>query len=109
MRKPIPISELLAVAKNKLQSLQAGADSANRVLAAVQQRLPAELAPHIFGASIGDDGVLTVLVDSGAFATRVRYALPAEVAAIEAAGEGRKIVRTQVRVRQRPAGGPAGA
>ncbi|MEI8297959.1 MAG: DciA family protein [Pseudomonadota bacterium] len=99
MRKPIPISELLALNKSKLKSLQAGMESANRVLAAVQQLLPSELVPHVFGASIDERGVLTLLVDSGAFATRVRYALPALVSAIEAAAQKGKISRTQVRVR----------
>ncbi len=101
MRKPIPISELLALSKAKLEALRAGAENANQALAAVQHSLPAELAPHVFGASVDAAGLLTVLVDSGAFATRVRYALPALVGAIEAeAGKGR-ISRTQVRVRPR--------
>jgi len=100
MRKPIPISELLALGKTRLQSLRAGAESANRTLAAVQRALPAELGPHIFGASVDDGGVLTLLVDGGAFATRVRYALPAARAAIEA--ETGPLTRTQVRVRPRP-------
>jgi hypothetical protein len=101
MRKPIPISELLALSNSKLKSLQAGMESANRVLAAVQHTLPAELVPHVFGASIDETGVLTLLVDSGAFATRVRYALPALVGAIETAAEKGRISRTQVRVRPR--------
>ncbi len=101
MRKPIPISELLALTKTKLEALRTGAESANRVLAAVQRTLPTELSAHVFGASVGDGGVLTLLVDSGAYATRVRYALPEQVAAIEAAAETGPIRRTQVRVRPR--------
>ena len=101
MRKPIPISELLALSKSKLKTLQAGMESANRVLVATQQALPADLVPHVFGASIDEKGVLTLLVDSGAFATRIRYALPALVGAIEVAAEKGKISRTQVRVRPR--------
>jgi len=99
MRKPIPISELLAQGKSRLQSLQAGAENANRVLGAVRRALPAGLGDHVFGASIGDTGALTVLVDSGAFATRVRYELPSRLAAIEAEAGGGPIRSAQVRVR----------
>jgi hypothetical protein len=101
MRKPTPISELLAQGQKRLQTLQAGADSANRVLGAVRRALPGDLGGHVFAASVGDDGVLTVLVDSGAFATRVRYELPARLAAIEAEVAGGPLRRTQVRVRPR--------
>ena len=52
---------------------------------------------------VGDGGVLTVLVDSGAFATRVRYELPSRLVAIEAEAGGGPIRRAQVRVR--PPGG----
>lgn len=101
MRKPIPISELLAQGRNRLQTLQSGADSALRVLEAVRRALPAELAPHIFGASVDEAGELTVLVTSGAYATRVRYALPDRLAAIRADLEGQEIRGTRVRVRPR--------
>jgi hypothetical protein len=103
MRKPIPISELLAQGKTRLQSLQAGAESANRVLGAVRRALPAALGEHVFGASIGEQGVLTVLVDSGAFATRVRYELPSRLEAIGIDAGGVPVRRAQVRVR--PPGG----
>ena len=101
MRKPIPISELLALSKSRLQTLQAGAERANRVLEAVRRALPADLGGHVFGASIGAGGVLTVLVDSGAFATRVRYELPGRLAAIEADAAGGPIGRAHIRVRPR--------
>jgi len=101
MRKPIPISELLALGKARLQALQAGAESANRVLEAVRRALPAGLGEHVFGASIANDGVLTVLVDSGAFATRVRYELPARLGTIELEAGAGSIRRAQIRVRPR--------
>jgi predicted nucleic acid-binding Zn ribbon protein len=101
MRKPIPISELLALGRNRLQTLQAGADSANRVLGAVQRALPPDLAAQVFGASVDEAGVLTVLVPSGAYATRLRYALPERLAAIEADVGGGAIRRAQIRVRPR--------
>jgi hypothetical protein len=101
MRKPIPISELLAQGRNRLQTLQSGADSAQRVLEAVRRALPPELAPHVFGASVDEAGELTVLVASGAFATRVRYALPERIEAIRSEVEGQDIRSTRVRVRPR--------
>ncbi len=101
MRKPTPISELLAQGKAKLERLKTGAETASRTLAAVHQTLPADAAAHVWGASLAADGVLTVLADSGGWASRVRYAVPALTARV--AGElDREILRTVVRVRPRP-------
>ena len=100
MRKPISVSELLAQSQSKLKHLKQGADAAGRTLAALQHALPADLAGHVFGASLDEGGGLTVLVDSGAYATRLRYALPELLAALS--GElGVVIARTVVRVRSR--------
>ena len=100
MRKPISVSELLAQSQSKLKHLKQGADAAGRTLAALQRALPAEQAGHVFGASLDEAGTLTVLVDSGAYATRLRYALPELLAALS--GElGVVITRTLVRVRSR--------
>ena len=102
MRKPIPISELLAQGKAKLKALQTGAETANRTLAALQQALPADAAGHVWGASLDGEGVLTVLADSGGWATRIRYAVP-ELTPRVAAALGQAIERTIVRVKPRPA------
>ena len=100
MRKPISVSELLAQGQSKLKRLKQGAEAAGRTLAALQRALPAEQAEHVFGASVDEAGVLTVLVDSGAYATRLRYALPELLTALS--GElGVVITRTGVRVRSR--------
>ncbi len=100
MRKPISVSELLAQGRSKLKRLQEGADTAGRTLAALQRALPADQAGHVFGASVDEGGVLTVVVDSGACATRLRYTVPEVVAALS--GElGVVITRTVVRVRSR--------
>jgi hypothetical protein len=108
MRKPIAISELLAQGKAKLESLRSGADAASRVLAAVQRALPPELAPHVWSAAISDEDVLTLVTESGSWATRVRY-----VASVVAGAVGdelkREITRTVVRVRPRTGGGRPGS
>ena len=101
MRKPTPISELLAQSKAKLERLKTGADEASRTLVAVQYVLPADAAGHVWGASLDGDGVLTVVTDSGAWSSRVRYALP-EVAARVKAELGRDVVKSLVTVRPRP-------
>jgi len=101
MRKPIPVSELLAQGKAKLERLKTGAEAANRVLGALQQALPAELVPTVWGATLDPEGVLTLVTDSGSWATRIRYALPALVPAL-ARELGQDIVKTIVRVRPRP-------
>ena len=101
MRKPTSISELLAQGKTKLQQLRSGADAAQKTLAAVQQVLPSTVASHVFAASVVDP-TLTVLVDSGAFATRVRYALAERLIELAPAlGIEGGITRTDVRVRPR--------
>ncbi len=104
MRKPISISELLTRGHKKLGALQAGATAAQKTLIAVQHSLGPELAPHVFGASLSVEtpATLTLLVESGAYATRVRYALPDALADIAKQLELTDIKTTQVKVRPRP-------
>jgi small ligand-binding sensory domain FIST len=101
MRKARSVSELLAEGKATLERLKSGAENANRTLAALQRALPEDVAGHVFGATLEADGALTVLVDSGAFATRLRYLLPELMPALAMALEVGAIARTSVRVRPR--------
>jgi predicted nucleic acid-binding Zn ribbon protein len=71
-------------------------------LAAVQQALPPELQPQVWSATLGPHGVLTVVTDTGSWATRIRYAAPALAPAV-AATLGAAVARVAVRVRPRPA------
>jgi hypothetical protein len=107
-RKPIPISDLLALGQSPLKRLQEGAEAAGEALAAVRQFLPEELRPRVWAASV-EGGVLTILVASGAWASRVRYCA-ADLAAGVAERLGGAISRVAVRVRPpgqvRPATGP---
>ena len=106
-RKPIAISDLLAQGKTPLDRLRAGAEAAGEALAAVQQALPQELAPHVWAASL-EGAVLTVLVASGAWASRVRYCAT-DIAAGVAVRLKRPVSRVLVRVRppgQARAAGP---
>ena len=102
MRKPIAVSELLAQGKAKLERLRAGADAASRALSAVQQCLPPDSAPHVWGASLGSQGVLTVVTDGGGWATRIRYAVPDLMPEVARRLES-PVVKVVVRVRPRPA------
>ena len=101
MRKARSVSELLAEGKATLERIKSGAGAASRTLAALQQELPTEVAAHVFGATLDEDGVLTVLVDSGAFATRLRYLLAELVPALAATLKAGPIARTRVQVRPR--------
>jgi hypothetical protein len=101
MRKARSVSELLAEGKAALERLKSGADAASRTLVALQRALPEDVAGHVFGATLDPDGVLTVLVDSGAFATRLRFLLPELLPALGTTLEGGAITRTVVRVRPR--------
>ena len=99
MRKPIPLSELLGQANPTLERLREGAKAADRTLDAVRQSLPGEVAEHVWGAST-DEGLLTVLVDSAGWATRVRYAVP-ELKQGVGDRLGAPILKVNVRVRPR--------
>jgi uncharacterized protein (DUF1786 family) len=101
MRKARSVSELLAEGKAALERLKTGAQAADRTLAALQRALPADVAGHVFGATLDPEGVLTVLVDSGAFATRLRFLLPELLPSLGTALEGGPVARAVVRVRPR--------
>ncbi len=101
MRKTRSVSELLAEGQAALERLKSGAEAASRTLVALQRALPEEVAGHVFGATLDADGVLTVLVDSGAFATRLRFLLPELLPALAAALGPVTITRSVVRVRPR--------
>ncbi|HXQ31724.1 MAG TPA: DciA family protein [Steroidobacteraceae bacterium] len=100
-RKPTAVSELLAQGKAKLERLKRGADAATEALAAVQHALPTEAAGHVWGASLAEEGVLTLVIDSGGWASRLRYALP-ELAPRVSTALGKRVARVIVRVRPRP-------
>ena len=105
-RKPIPISDLLAIGKTPLTRLREGAEAAGATLAAAHQSLPPELVPHVWAASV-EGSALTVLVASGAWASRVRYCA-SELGAGVAARLGKPVGKVTVRVRP-PGSAPAGA
>ena len=100
MRKPIPLSELLGKGNPTLERLRAGAEAADRALVAARQCLSADVAGHVWGATaVG--GVLTLLVDSAGWATRVRYAVP-ELKQGLGDRLGETITKVNVRVRPKP-------
>jgi hypothetical protein len=90
----------------RLKRLQAGVEAAGATLVAVRQTLPTDLAPHVWAASVEGTN-LTVLVESGAWASRVRYCA-AELAAGVAGELKRPISRVSVRVRPQGQLRPAG-
>ncbi len=101
MRKARSVSELLAEGKAALERLKTGAEVANRTLVALQRALPPEVAEHVFGATLEPGGALTVVVDSGAYATRLRFLLPELLPSLGTALEVGTIERTVIRVRPR--------
>jgi hypothetical protein len=100
MRKPIAVSDLLKEGQTRLKRLNSGAEAASQALVAVQHALPGELSGHVFGVLL-EGGRLTVVVDSGAWATRVRYALADLVPAVGQA-LGAEIASVRVQVRPKP-------
>ena len=100
MRKPIAVSDLLAEGQAKLQRLKTGAETASHSLAAVRSALPAELARHVFAALL-EGGRLTVVVDGGGWATRLRY-VALELAPVVGNALGTAITAVRVQVRPRP-------
>jgi hypothetical protein len=105
MKKPILISKLLELNGQRLGALRAGAERAKDTLEQVKASLPTELAAHVHGASFEPDGRLTMLVESGAFATRLRYALPELLPKVLDA-DGKPAARGRIQVRPKT---PSGA
>jgi len=99
MNKPTSINDLLKGPSRVLEGLARRTKAADAALVAVRSGLPAGLREPVWGAAL-DDGNLTVLVDSPAWASRVRYAVP-EARLLWAAQLG-EIRRVVVRVRPKP-------
>ena len=98
--KPKSISELLAGTRTRLGALQQAAQSAASTLDQVLAQLPADLGKEVHGASVDAGGQLTLLVTSGAYAERIRYALPTLLASL--ASHEPCPTRARVQVRPRP-------
>lgn len=97
MKKLTPVSDLLAGGAGRLGALRAGAAQAERSLGVVRRHLPPELASQVFGAVL-QEGVLTLLVRSGAWGTRIRYLIP-DIQPALAADLGVDIGKVAVKVR----------
>jgi hypothetical protein len=102
-KKPFSISALLDMGGQRLGALRAGAERARSTLTQVEAALPADLQGKVHGASFDTEGVLNILVDSGAYATRLRYSLP-EILPRVLNDTGQAASRGKVRVRPRDSG-----
>lgn len=100
-KKPTAVSDLLARAPGALARLREGTQQAEKTLAALQARLPADMARQVWGASL-KDGTLTVLVRSAAWGTRLRYLAPQLLEPL-AADLGAPVEGLKVKVRAPPA------
>lgn len=88
---------MLAKGQGLLERLREGSARAASVLDAVRASLPPELAGHVLGASV-KGATLTLLVDSAAWGTRIRYQAPQLCGAV-AGRLGMELSRAVVRVR----------
>jgi hypothetical protein len=93
------------LAGRRLEELVDRARAAEALDAQVRALLPPELAAHVTGASLREDAVV-VLVDSAAWASRLRFYAP-ELAARLAPRTDGQVDRVRVRVAP-PPGGPSG-
>ena len=100
MKKPTAVSHLLEQGKGMLQRLRAGTADAERALAALRRVLPEELAREVWSASLRG-GTLTAFVRSAAWGTRLRYVIPAKLAALSAE-LGTPVEAVKVKVRAPP-------
>lgn len=91
---------MLAKGPGALGRLREGTAQAERTLAALRRRLPADLAGQVWGAGL-KDGTLTVLVRSAAWGTRLRYLAPQITEAL-AAELAAPVSRVKVKVRGPP-------
>jgi hypothetical protein len=110
MTKPKSINELLHGSQKALEQLRLSAERAEGVLEALRDTLPEPLGMHLLAASL-DGAELVLIADSGAFATRLRYAASQHRDALERC-LGVDLGRIRVQVRGRPGrerpGGAAG-
>ena len=97
--KPLSINDLLRGSSAALQGLRGKTEAADAALVAVRQALPADLRGRVWGAALAGEA-LTVLVESPAWASRIRYAVPE--AKPRWAAELGPIGRVVVRVRPKP-------
>ena len=81
-----PLKPLLAGLGPGLQALARDAAAAGELAALVRESLPETLRPHVVSAVRRGDDVV-VIVDSAAWAARVRYAGPRVQERLEARGE----------------------
>jgi len=96
-----PLKPVLSGLETGLRELAKGAAAAGELATLVRESLPEALRGHVVTAARrGDD--IVVIVDSAAWATRVRYAGPSVRERLEARGE---ILAGRLRVRVgRPTG-----
>lgn len=99
-QKPTSLSDLLAKGEGVLQRLREGASGADRALQAARRHLPDGLGEHVWGAAFSN-GELALLVESAAWATRLRYAA-SNLAAAAGAELGSPVSKVVVKVRPRP-------
>jgi hypothetical protein len=67
------LSELISAAGSPLQALARQAAQRTDLCGHLRGGLTADLADHLVGGNIRPDGVLVVLTDSPAWATRLRF------------------------------------
>jgi hypothetical protein len=92
------INELLDGPQKTLQNLRVSAERAEGVLEASRELLPVELGDGLLAASV-EGAELILVTDSGARATRLRYA-GAEHLSLLSARLGVSLSRVRVRVRR---------
>jgi len=80
-KKPSSLSEVLSARGPELTALAAEAQRLEALRRRLLRCLPAEAAPHCLGADL-KDGALTLFMDSGAWATTLRYRQPELLAAV---------------------------
>jgi hypothetical protein len=92
-----PLKPLLGELTGPLARLARDAAASQALTGQVRATLPENVRPHVLSA-VRRDADLVVIVDSAAWAARVRYASRALGAAIEAAG-GAPVAKVRVKVR----------
>ncbi len=70
-KSPISLGELLG--RGRLADLARKAGERRDFAAEIRTRLPADEAEHLVAASLAEDGALVLVMDSPAWAARVRY------------------------------------
>lgn len=97
-KKPLLVASLLGAKASRPQALIAEAKRLSQIKIALNQSLDHSLAEHVYVATF-KHGLLTLIIDSPAWATRLRYMQPTIIADMKKYAISSEIAQLKIKVR----------